>query len=76
MNENNLKMKSRRSFFEGALRYGALAVLGLAATKAVVQKHRLVKEGKCVNLGICSGCDIYQNCGLPQALSRKQVIGG
>ena len=76
MNENNLKIKSRRSFLEGVLRYGTLAVLGLAAAKTVVRNRRLVKEGKCVNFGICSGCDIYLDCRLPQALSRKQIIGG
>jgi len=32
------------------------------------------REGKCINDGVCRGCQVFETCGLPQALSAKQVL--
>jgi hypothetical protein len=69
-----IKTQSRRYIIQDALRYAALTVLGVATGSSIVKKRRLLKEGKCVNRGICAGCDVYKNCRLPQALSRKQTL--
>ncbi len=69
-----MKTQSRRYIIQDALRYAALTVLGGAAGGAIVKKRRLLKEGKCVNRGICAGCDVYSNCRLPQALSKKHTL--
>jgi len=74
MAERNSKMRDRRQIIRGALRYAGLAFLGFVTAGAIVKKRRLQKEGKCVNLGICAGCDTYRICRLPQALSRKQTL--
>ncbi len=74
MAKRSIKTQSRRYIIQDALRYAALTVLGVAAGSAIVKKRRLLKEGKCVNRGICAGCDVYKNCRLPQALSRKHTL--
>ena len=74
MVEHNIKTRDRRKVIQAVLRYIALVFLVFAATGAIAKKRRLLKEGKCVNRGICAGCGSYRNCRLPQALSRKQVL--
>ena len=74
MAKRSIKTQSRRYIIQDALRYAALTVLGVAVGSAIIKKRRLLKEGKCVNRGICAGCDVYKNCLLPQALSRKHTL--
>ncbi len=62
---------ARRRFLRGMLRSLSLALLGAAGGVAVAKRRRLVHEGKCVNQGVCSGCDGFDECGLPRALSAK-----
>jgi hypothetical protein len=64
------EVESRREFFRGAARYGLLALVTAAASLAV--RNRTLAGQRCVNRGICSGCDIFARCGLPQALSAKR----
>lgn len=67
---------NRREFFSGVLRYGALACLAGAGGLAVAKRQRLVREGKCINDGLCRGCAVYSSCDLPTALKVKQSSEG
>ena len=67
--------QSRRQLLAGVLRYATLGLLGVAGGFVVAKRRRLVREGKCINSGICRGCEIFEKCGLPQALSAKEVLG-
>jgi hypothetical protein len=62
---------ARRRFLRGALRNVSLMLLGVVGGVALAKRRRLVREGKCVNQGVCSGCDVLDECGLPRALSTK-----
>ena len=66
---------NRRGLFTGVLRYATLGLVGISGISLVAKRRRLVKENKCVNRGICSGCSEFDLCGLPQALSAKRVLG-
>ncbi len=70
------EMQSRRRLLECTLRYSTLGLLGAVGGWAFAKRGRLIREGKCVNGGICRGCRVYEKCGLPQALSAKQVLPG
>ena len=68
MNANSIpKNADRRAFFR------RVAVGGLAAVSGTLLVRRA--NAKCVNEGICGGCYAYDDCGLPRALSVKQVRG-
>ena len=69
-----MKTQDRRNMLAGLLRYSALAVVGFVTGATLIKRRRLLGEGKCVSRGICSGCDIYEDCSLPQALSRKDTL--
>jgi len=62
---------ARRQFFRSMLRNVSLALLGVVGGVAVTKRRRLEREGKCVNRGVCSGCEVFEDCGLPRALSAK-----
>jgi hypothetical protein len=65
----------RREFFSGLLRKAALAALAFGGGAAAAKRAVLSKEQSCVNRGICSGCRVFDDCGLPQALSAKEAAG-
>jgi len=65
---------TRRQFFSGVLRKASLTLLGAGGGAAVVKRRRLLREGKCLNQGICSGCEVFEECGLPRALSVKLAM--
>jgi hypothetical protein len=65
---------TRRLLITRLLRHASLAVLGLAGGAAALKRRRLLREGKCLNLGICRGCAIFDDCGLPRALSTRSVL--
>ena len=69
-------LHARRQFFRGLLRNVSLALLGVAGGVGVTKRRRLVREGKCVSGGVCSGCDVFDECGLPRALSAKLAVTG
>jgi len=56
------------------LRNASLAVLGLAGGATVLKRRRLLREGKCLNQGICRACAVFDDCGLPRALSTRSVL--
>ncbi|MHC4462334.1 MAG: hypothetical protein ACYS6W_11910 [Planctomycetota bacterium] len=74
MNKHSGQAQSRRQLLAGVLRYATLGTLGAVGGSVVAKRRRLVREGKCINRGVCRGCDIFEKCGLPQALSAKQVL--
>jgi hypothetical protein len=65
---------NRREFLRSGARYALLA--GLAAVSAALVKRRgaSLPGQTCLNQGICRGCGAFEDCGLPQALSAKQVL--
>ncbi|MHC5060890.1 MAG: hypothetical protein ACYTFK_07390 [Planctomycetota bacterium] len=70
------QMQNRRKILADAARYSALGLLSAISGWSYVKRRRLVREGKCINRGICRGCRVYEKCGLPQALSAKQALSG
>ena len=65
---------TRRSLITRLLRRASLVVLGLGGGAAALKRRRLLREGQCLNLGICRGCDVFDDCGLPRALSTRGVL--
>jgi hypothetical protein len=72
MNEHPGQTQGRRQLLATALRYATLGLLGAAGASVVAKRRRLVREGKCINEGICRGCEVLETCGLPAALSAKE----
>ena len=65
-------VQSRRQFFIGAARCASLGLLCAAAELLLAKRRRLMREGVCMNDGFCEGCEIFEKCRLPLALSAKQ----
>lgn len=74
MNRQCEKVKNRRQLFTSVLRYAALGVLGVVGGSVFAKRRRLVKNGICINREICKSCGIFQECGLPPALSAKTTF--
>ena len=75
MNEtDHSRGTSRREFMRDGFRYAVLT--GLAAVSAILYQRSGGKlSGQtCINQGICRGCASFTDCGLPQALSAKEVL--
>jgi hypothetical protein len=71
MRNSLLQVESRREFFRATVRCGLLGLVSVAASLAA--RPRTPGGQRCVNRGICSGCGIFADCGLPQALSAKRA---
>ena len=56
---------NRRAF----LRYGVLGGLAAVTVKLVARQRGQV----CISDGLCRGCEAFDDCGLPRALSAKQA---
>jgi hypothetical protein len=69
-------MQNRRQLLEGALRYATLGLLTAGGYAIFSKRNRLLREGKCINSGICTGCEVFKQCGLPQALSARKALTG
>lgn len=68
------KAADRREFFRAGARY---TVLGLLTVTGLFFGRRGQLNGqRCVNRGICAGCVVFKDCGLPAALSAKQARAG
>ena len=74
MNANAHKPQKRRQLFARGLRYLTGGLLVLAGGFTVAKRQRLLREGKCLNRGICGQCQLIDACGLPRALSVKQAL--
>jgi len=75
MRENLHHTQSRRQLLAGALRYATLGLLGTVGGSTFARRCRIAREGKCINQGICRGCEVLEKCDLPQALSAKEALG-
>jgi hypothetical protein len=70
------KARSRRELCSGALRYATLGLLTAGGAALLAKRQRLLREGICINDGICNGCEVLAQCGLPRALSVKEALTG
>ena len=61
----------RRQFLRDGLRYIVLGGLAAASVKLAGRRAALPAGQVCVSAGICRGCEAWDDCGLPQALSAK-----
>jgi len=75
MSEGVDKIQNRRRMLGGVLRYAALGVSGLLGVGIYGKRRRLLREGKCLNDGLCKNCSVFVECGHPRALSAKKVLG-
>jgi hypothetical protein len=62
---------NRRDFLTGVVRYGTLALMGIAGGWVAAKRRRLARQGVCINDGACTNCSVLSYCGLPAALSLK-----
>ena len=76
MTEDSVKVRSRRELFAGVLRYAALGLLTAGGGTLFAKRRRLLREGRCVNDGVCGGCKLLEHCGLPQASSAREILAG
>ena len=60
------KKPDRRQFLAETMRYAALGAFGAIGGIALAKRHRLVKEGWCIEDGPCTGCSQFVNCYKPQ----------
>ena len=67
-------IQSRRDLLTKAFRYTILAVLGVISAVISTKRHKLIQQGGCINREICSDCEAFEKCDLPQALMAKEVI--
>jgi hypothetical protein len=74
MSEDVNKTQNRRRMLGGALRYAALGVAGMLGVGIYGKRRRLLREGKCLNDGLCKNCPVFAECGHPRALSAKKVL--
>lgn len=74
MNEFLSRLQARRRFVTRTLRNASLALLGLGGAAVAVKRRRLLREGKCLNSGMCRACGVFEDCGLPRALSTREVV--
>ena len=84
MSKHCEKVQNRRELLTAVLRYATLGTLGAIGGGVFAKRRRLVQgphlagtqDGICINSGICSGCWVFEQCCLPQALSAKQLLTG
>lgn len=76
MRKHRRQVQNRRELLVGALRYVTLGLLTAGGAATFTKRQRLVREGKCINNGICTDCKVLERCGLPQALSARKTLTG
>lgn len=65
------KELTRRDMLFGGLRCAILGVIGAGGLAAAFKRKKLLREGKCLNNGICPQCNVFADCGLPRARSIR-----
>ena len=65
----------RRQFLRDGLRYRRPRRLAAMTGKLVARQAARPAGQVCISAGICRGCEAFDDCGLPQALSAKEVPG-
>ena len=73
MSSKNREM-NRREFLRSCLRNGLLTSLAIASGALIFRKKPEKPAQVCISQGICDGCRVFNNCGLPQALSAKDRL--
>ena len=73
MTEPSAQLQDRRGLLRDIIRYAALIGLGVIGG-AAVRRRRALRDGDCLNRGICRGCEALDDCGLPQAVSARQAL--
>ncbi len=68
------RLHERRQFITRALRSASLGLLAIGGGVVFVKRRRLLREGKCLNRGMCRDCTAFEDCGLPRALSTRSVL--
>lgn len=65
---------TRRALFRGVAR---LLVLGAGSLggSLLFKRGQITAAGEtCASDGVCSGCQVYRDCGLPRALARRRAL--
>ncbi len=65
----------RRQFLRDGLRFAVLGGLAAITGKLVARQGVRPAGQVCISAGICRGCEAFDDCGLPQALSARQAPG-
>ncbi len=72
MENNDInRIENRRQFLRNIARCGVVAGIGIAMAMFEYKRRRLLRQGKCVNRGICGDCSVLNDCRLPRALATK-----
>lgn len=66
--------QDRREFLLTIGRYAAMAAVGTASAFLLIRKARDNEAQACSRKGVCDGCNSFNCCSLPQALSAKQGL--
>ena len=56
------------------LRYAVLGALAAVCVKLTVRKAASHGAQTCISAGMCRGCAVFDDCGLPRALSAKEAL--
>ena len=64
----------RREFFRSVARNVCLGGAALLGALLAGKRIRSRRE-KCISRGVCRGCEVFDGCGLPQALSARRSMG-
>ena len=68
---DKIKFENRRQFLRGIGRCGVAIGIGIGMAMLEIKRRRLVREGKCVNRGVCGECEVFSVCKLPAAVTLK-----
>ena len=76
MNRRSLNSSAgRRRFLRDGLRWAILGGLAAVGGRLAGREAARPAGQVCISAGICRGCAAFEDCGLPSALSAKEVIG-
>ncbi len=76
MKDGSKTEQTRREFLRVATRGGALGALALLAALLGRRGWPGRDDHKCINQGLCRGCQAFDDCILPQAVSAGRAKGG
>ena len=66
---------SRRQFLRDGIRLTVLGGLAAIGGKLAGRAAALPARQVCISAGLCRTCAVFEDCGLPSALSAKQAPG-